>query len=254
MLTITSPITSISQVSASEHDVARVNSIADQYKSLRQESKTPTFLLTYGGTFIGMMAQCSFTEEKAKLIEARYHELYAESDAWVSAKLDEASNTGYITAAFGLRVRTPLLNQVIRGTTATPYEAQAEGRTAGNALGQSWCLLNTRASVDFMRKVRAHPTYRTLIRPSAHIHDAQYYLIPDDIDVLRWVNENLVEAVEWQASPDICHDIVKLGGTLSVFYPSWAQEAVIPNGSSEDEVFAAITKHMMDLAAKGITP
>lgn len=181
------------------------------------------------------MAKGGFSEIVARQIEASYHELYKESDAWVAGKLDEASQKGYITAAFGLRVRTPLLAQVIRGNSATPYEAQAEGRTAGNALGQSWCLLNSRASIEFMRKVRAS-VYRLLIRPIAHIHDAQYYLIPDDIEVLRYVNEHLVKAVRWQNHPDIQHDRVNLGGSLSLFYPNWAKEIELPNDASEADI------------------
>lgn len=252
MLTIPDMIDSISEVSASEHDVSRVNSIQTLYKDQRQDSKTPTFLLTYGGTYLGMMAQCSFTEEKAKLIEERYHVLYKESDAWVQAKLDEASRTGYITAAFGLRVRTPLLKQVIRGTSRTPHEAEAEGRTAGNALGQSWCLLNSRAWVEFMRKVRAHKDYRTLVRPCAQIHDAGYALIKDDIDLLMWFNKHLVKAVQWQDHPDIIHDIVKLGGEVSIFHPNWSHEVEIPNGADEATIHEAIGKHLLKLAEKGL--
>jgi DNA polymerase-1 len=164
----------------------------------------------------------------------------------VAAKLDEAAKTGYVSAAFGLRVRTPLLAQVIRGTSATPYEAEAEGRTAGNALGQSWCLLNTRASIEFMRKARAS-RFRTMIRPIAHIHDAQYYLIPDDIDVLMYVNEHLVKAVRWQKHPDIAHDKVKLGGGLSVFYPNWSKEIELPNGASAEKIREIIHENTKDL-------
>ena len=252
MLTITDMIDQISEISETRHNVERINSIADEYKPLRQKSKTPTFALTYQGTYITLMAQGGFTKAMAQQIESRYHELYKVSDEWVAERLDEATRTGYITAAFGLRVRTPLLAQVVRGTSSTPYEAEAEGRSAGNALGQSYCLLNTRASVEFMRKVRKSK-YRFDIRPCAHIHDAQYFLIPDDIDILRYVNHHLVEAVEWQDDPAIFHDIVKLGGELSVFYPSWAHEAEIPNSASEEDVFAAIEKHLKKLADKGIS-
>ncbi|MDT9694234.1 hypothetical protein Q5762_39065, partial [Streptomyces sp. P9(2023)] len=75
-------------------------------------------------------------------MEAKFKELYKVSIDWVDAHLDEAAKTGYVTVAFGLRVRTPLLHQVIRKNGKTPFEADAEGRSAGNALGQSWCLLN----------------------------------------------------------------------------------------------------------------
>ncbi len=46
MLTITDMIDSVQEVSAPEHDVNRINSIASLYKKERQESKTPTFALT----------------------------------------------------------------------------------------------------------------------------------------------------------------------------------------------------------------
>jgi DNA polymerase-1 len=167
--------------------------------------------------------------------------LYAVSDKWVSDKLDETSKNGYITAAFGLRLRTPLLYQVIRGTSKTPYEAEAEGRTAGNALGQSWCLLNNRAASEFMGGVRKS-SYSTWIRPSAHIHDAQYYLIKDNIDAILYTNKHLVKAVQWQEHPDIQHPDVKLGGELSIFYPNWSKEMTIPNYATEQEIVEIATK------------
>lgn len=223
--------------------VESINSIQDKYKPLRQESKAPTFALTYQGTYITLMKNCGFSLEKAKKVEARYHELYVVSDAWVEQKLDEAAKNGYITGAFGLRLRTPLLKQVIRGTSKTPYEAEAEGRTAGNALGQSWCLLNSRAGSDFMKKVRASK-YHTSIRPCAQIHDAQYYLVRDGIDEIMFTNKHLVEAVKWQEHPDIAHDEVKLGGEFSIFFPDWSHEIEIPNGATEDEIFHIIDDAM----------
>lgn len=224
-----------------EDTVESINSIQHKYKSLRSDSKAPTFLLTYGGTYKGLMKNCGFSEEKAKTTEKRYHDLYVVSDMWVQAKLDEAAKTGYVTAAFGLRVRTPLLAQVLRGTCKTPYEAEAEGRTAGNALGQSWCLLNNRAGSEFMRKVRASE-FRLDIRPSIHIHDAQYFMIRDNMDTLQYTNKHLVEAVNWQDHPDIAHPEVGLGGELSLFYPTWANEIEIPNHATPEEVHQIIQK------------
>ena len=245
MLEISQPLDDLREIDAKTHDVSRINSIETLYKSQRQTSKTPTFALTYQGTYITLMAKSGFTEAVAKQIEARYHEFYKVSDEWVSARLDEASRCGYITAAFGLRLRTPLLHQVIRGNSKTPYEAEAEGRTAGNALGQSLCLLNSRAWSEFMGKVRASD-YRLDIRPCSQIHDAGYALIRDDLAVLTWMNHHLVEAVKWQDHPAIAHDLVKLGGELSIFHPSWANEITIPNGAVAEEILnivaAAVAK------------
>jgi len=224
------------------NSVESINSIQDKYPSFRQDSKAPTFALTYQGTYITLMTNCGFTEELAKQIESRYHEFYFVSDKWVADRLDQAGRDGYITAAFGLRVRTPLLKQVIQGNSRTPYEAAAEGRTAGNALGQSWCLLNSRAASEFMGKVRTSP-HRLTIRPCAQIHDASYYMIRDNMPEVMFVNEHLVKAVEWQDHPDIAHPDVKLGGELSVFFPTWANEMTIPNGATEAQISEMAAKH-----------
>lgn len=221
-------------------DVMEINSIQSKYKPLRQDSKIPTFALTYDGTWVTLAAS-GLPKDKAKLIEAKYHELYQVSDQWVAAKLDQASKTGYVTVAFGLRVRTPLLKQVIRRTSKTPYEAEAEGRSAGNALGQSWCLLNSRAGTEFNARVR-ESNYRLDIRPCAQIHDAQYFIIRDDIGAILFTNEHLVKAVQWQEHPDIAHDEVKLGGELSIFHPNWSKEYTIPNGATEEQIFSIVNK------------
>jgi DNA polymerase-1 len=226
--------------------VESINTIAEKtskYGPLRQDSKAPTFALTYQGTYKTLMKNCGFPIEKALSVEKRYHDLYVVSDQWVKTKIDMACREGYITAAFGLRVRTPMLHQVILGNRKTPFEAEAEGRTAGNALGQSWCLLNNRSSAEFMAKVR-QSEFRTSIRPCAQVHDAFYMLMKDDIESLSFTNKYLVEAVQWQDHPDIWHDQVKLNGEVSVFYPTWADEIVIPNNISDDEIVEVVTKAM----------
>ena len=222
--------------------VEGINSIEVKYKPLRQESKTPTFLLTYQGTYIGIMEQLGWPEQKAREVEAKYHQLYRVSDEWVAARIAEAGKVGYLEVAFGLRVRTPLLHQVILKTSRTPFEAESEGRTAGNACGQSYGLLNNRAGVEFMKGVRSSP-YRLTIRPSVHIHDAQDLMIRDDMEELLYTNEHLVKAVEWQEDPLIAHDTVKIGGTLSVFYPNWACDMEVPNGASADIIVDIARKH-----------
>lgn len=216
-------------------DPKSVNSIKKDYPELRQESKIPTFALTYQGTWATLVANLGFSEEKAKGIEKAYHGMYKVSDEWVQTKLNAACADGYITAAFGLRVRTPMLSKVIFDSSVTPLAAAAEGRTAGNALGQSWGLLNSRAGNEFMEKVK-ESKYKLDIKPTAQIHDSQYFIVKDDPELLGWMNHHLVKAVEWQEHPDIQHDTVKLGGELGIFYPDWSREVVIPNGYNSDQI------------------
>ena len=161
--------------------------------------------------------------------------MYAVSDLWVADRLKEATKVGYITTAFELRVRTPILKQSLLNTASTPFEAAAEGRTAGNALGQGYCMLNNRAAIEF-QDLTFNSNYANDIRPIAPIHDANYFLIREDIAVLEWFNNTYIKCIQWQELPEIQHPVVKLGGNLEVYFPSWAKKTVIPNGASQDEI------------------
>jgi len=218
-----------------DDSVESINSIKSKYKQLRQDSKTVTFALTYGGTFRTLMTNCGFDEPTAKAIEASYHELYCVSDQWVQSRLDQAAIDGYITVAFGLRIKTPLLAKSIRNHKSTPNEAKAEARTAGNALGQSWCLLNNRALNEFMQRVWASE-YALSIKPIAMIHDALYFIIEEQAELVKWVNDNLIECMQWQEHQDIAHNTVKLGAELDVFYQHWGQPITLPNQASIEDI------------------
>jgi len=213
-------------------DPVSVNSMKKKYPVLRQDSKSPTFALTYQGTWHTLVKNLGFEEAKAKEIEKGYHELYKVSDEYVQARLEQASRDGYVTVAFGLRVRTPLLKQVIFGSSHVPYEAAAEGRTAGNALGQSYGLLNNRAAVEFMNKVWASK-YRLDIKPISLIHDAIYLLIRDDVRVVEWANRELIKSMQWQELPEIQHPTVKLGAALDIFWPNWSNPITITNNADQ---------------------
>lgn len=203
--------------------------------------------VTYAGTWRTLVQNFGFSEQEAKNIEARYHELYKESDEWVSKKMKKAAIDGYVDVAFGLRVRTPVMHQCILGLRNTPKEAEAEKRTAGNALGQSYGLLNSRAGMAFNQKVRASK-YALDIKPVAQIHDAQYFLVKDDADVLLWMNRHLVEETSWQEDPAISHPEVHLGGEVSIFYPDWAHECVIPNDvNSYTQLSTVINDYLKEL-------
>ena len=217
--------------------VESINSIATKYKSIRQDSKTPTFALTYGGTFHAIMDQTGLAKAAAQAIETNYHELYVVSDQWVAEKIKEATVNGYITVAFGLRVRTPVLSQVLWNSRHTPYEAQAEGRTAGNALGQSYGLLNNRAGIEFQERVLTSE-YSETVLPVAQIHDAIYAIVEDCLETVHWVNINLVECMQWQGLKEIFHPDVPLGGDMDIFYPNWSVSITLDNNSTPQKIIS----------------
>jgi DNA polymerase-1 len=226
---------SYTAITPAEYNVQQINSIKKKYEPLRSQSKGPTFALTYQGTHHTLMNDLGFTKEEAMNIEHNYHVLYAHSDAWVQGKLDEANKRGYVETAFGLKVRTPLLSAVIRGNKYEPYQAKKEGRTAGNALGQGYCMLTNRACNEFMERVWASP-YRLDILPIAMIHDAIYFVFKDRMEIVQWVNKNLIECMSWQDLPELHHPTVKLGAELSIFHPSWADEYVLPNLATKNTI------------------
>ena len=227
------------------NSVESINSIEDKYPDFRQDSKAPTFLLTYGGTYHGLIKNCGFSELVAKQIEELYHKLYAHSDNVIANRIQkEAVELGYVKLAFGLKLRTPLLKKTVLGNRYTTYEAQAEARTAGNAMGQSYGLLNNRAVVAFMRKVWKSK-HRYKIMPVALIHDAIYLIIEDDIETIAFVNKHLTKEMEWQELDEIWHEEVKLGCDLDIFYPNWSHGITLSRTATPQEIIDTVDEAMV---------
>ena len=225
-----------------DDSVKSINSIKKLYDALRSQSKAPSFAMQYLGTASTLMKNCGFSKDLADTVYKRYQEMYKISVDWMNSKINLAAKQGYIDLAFGLRLRTPLLKQSILGARSTLKAATAESRTVGNAVGgQSYCLLNNRALNAFMDKVW-DSEYIYDIDPTAAIHDANYFSITDNLDVLKWVNDNLIKEMEWQDLPEIQHDQIKLGGELDVFYPSWENKITLPNNASIQEIIHTLSK------------
>lgn len=218
------------------NDPASVNTIADTHDDLRSKSKGPTFALTYQGTWSTLVNKSGFSPSEAKDIEARYHELYEVSTNWVHEQIALASDRGYALGAFGIRIRTPLLEKTVLNTKNTPNEAKAEARSLGNAIsGQSYGLLTNRAMNATMARVWASE-HRFNILPVAMIHDANYFLVKDNVKTVEWLNRVLIEEMAWQELPEICHDIVKLEAELDLFWPSWANSITLPNNATAKQI------------------
>jgi DNA polymerase-1 len=234
-------ITKVIPIPIKEFNVLSINSIKYKYKVLRQNSKAPTFALNYAGTAYTLIKNCGFSVEQATTIEKRYHEYYSKSDEWVSSKIEEICKSGHAVLAFGLKLRAPILSNTIY-TSTLPRRARAEARSIGNALsGQSYCMLNNRALIDFMDRVW-HSLYRYDIKPCILIHDALYFTIKRDLNVIKFINDNLIECMQWQELPEIQHDIVKLGAELDIFYPSWNSPITIKNNVSKGVLLETIEK------------
>ena len=210
-------------------DPASVKTVGKLFPKERQDSKAPYFALTYQGTYKTLVKNCGFTIDVARKIEQGHKEMYKVAEQRTQEKLALAAKQGYLNVAFGVRVRTPLLQKY--GLSLS--HSQAEGRTVGNAWGQSYGLLNTRAGTAFLKQVRAEnrPVY-----PCAQIHDAQYFLAPKDAEQILWVNTTLTKEMQWQELDEIRHPDVGLSGELDIFRFSWAKGHTLKNDATLADV------------------
>ena len=174
-------------------------------------------------------------------IVSNYKDLYKESEEYTAGRIAQATKDGYVQIAFGLRLRTPVLAKSILGNSKTPYLATAEARTVGNALSQSYGMLTCRALNEFMGRVYASE-YSHDIVPTNLVHDAIYLMIRNNIHVVKWVNDNLMDCMSWQELDEIKHDKVKLSAELGLFYPDWSNEITLPNNINGKQIKEIVLK------------
>ena len=236
-----SPTSLITEHDVQAYNVKRIKYVKDNYDPLRSKSKNVTFALQYRGTANTLVNNSGFAPEEAKEIVANYKDLYKESEEYATERIAQAAKDGYVEIAFGLRLRTPLLKRTVMSSSMKANISEAEARTAGNALSQSYGLLNCKAANDFMERVYASP-YKYDIMPVMQIHDAQYYIFPDDVDIVKWVNDNLTECMSWQDLPELQHDVVKLGSNLDLFYPHWGNAITLKNNISIEDIYDTVSK------------
>lgn len=219
------------------NSVDSINSIQEKYKLYRQDSKRYTFALQYGSTEKGLVINCGATPEDAKRIYANYHEAYKVSLEWKTQKLNQAQKNGYVTVAFGLRVRTPVLAKL-----PNTVIGQAEARTAGNALGQGWGMLNDRAMNEVLNQIDLMGLSEAVL-PVNKIHDCCYYLVKNDITIINILNTLCVKAASWQAHEDIYHPEVGLSGQLDLFYPDWSHPITLPEECNEEQLITLVEEY-----------
>lgn len=214
-----------------------VNALKETHDELRSLSKAVTFALGYDGTPHTLMNNSGFSYAEAHGIYDNYAKLYSVSKQWSEDKKQEAAKNGYVDMAFGLRLRTPLLNKTILNTRNTPYVATKEAKTLNNAAsGQSYGLLTNRSMNATMQRVW-NSKYRLDILPVAMIHDANYFLVRANTDAVKFLNDVLCEEMSWQELSEIQHETVHLSAELELFYPSWATPIPCENNSSEEAIY-----------------
>lgn len=224
-------------------DAEQINKIKDLAPDLRQNAKPISFLKQYGGgaSKIQQVLKCSIA--RAKAISDNYDELYKVQIQFKEKNRTFAIQHGYVEGAFGLRLRTPKINRKApdrNGTYTFTAEAEAESRSSSNMVTQSWGMLTNRAFIEFEQRMTRDHMHKDVMLINT-IHDAIYMLIRNDAKVIKWVNDNLIECMEWQEDPMI-HGDIKITADLDVG-PSWDKQYTLAHNMSVAEISAFLKEH-----------
>ncbi|MGL4616535.1 MAG: DNA polymerase [Shewanella sp.] len=225
----------LEKASTTEERVNIINSIEDDFKSIRSKGKAPTFLLQYLGTAFGLVKQCGFSQEEADALYDNYYKLYAVSAKWLEEQLAKVAEKGYAELAYGLRIYCYGITQVLLNHKRTPRTVQEYIRTLGNAIGgQSYGQLNVDSGCKFLKRVYAAGLEND-VKSVGSIHDATYLMWRDDPVITEWVNRNLIECMtDLSDLPELVSDI-PIPAQLEVFLPDWSKPIKLPvNIKAED--------------------
>ena len=217
-------------------DVNSINSIETKYPELRRKSKGPTFALQYMGTAHTLHKRTGFPKDQANQIYNAFHELYKVSGDFNNQNRKFMEEHGYVECAFGLKLKTPIITKCVMNTSITPYEADKEARSANNAITQSWGMLLNRAMNATNKRIE-DAGYGTEILPCNMIHDAGYFLVKDTAKCIKFLNDVLIQEMEWNDDDAIRSTDVPMKASLEIG-KSWDKLEPLNNNASVEEINA----------------
>lgn len=183
-------------------------------KSIRQKSKGPTFKLAYGG-FPDADKGGVITQE----IFDRYHNvLYPGITEYrENYVLPTAVSNGYIHLGLGCRLYTD-----------NPHN---DIRTLHNATVQFWSIL-TLIAVNELNYRIAQENLEEYVQVQSTIYDSIYTQTYHDPEIIKWVNENLIEVLTVQyLQEEQIHNEAE--GEIGL---NWADLHKIPNNASIQQI------------------
>ena len=199
--------------------------IKEKAPDLRQDSKSVTFALQYGGTFRTVAKSLGCSNERAEEIVASYHKLHGGVTAYYKKMTDAAEETGHYLIETGLKLRAPglqSLDEHVVGSTE---------RSAENALIQGFGML-TVIAMNKLQVIIEEENMEDKVVIIMNIHDAIYGYCDDDVSVIKWLNEKLVEVMveDFYEGQDI-----KLKAEMDIGY-TWKQQKTLDNGTTLEDI------------------
>ncbi|TFZ81432.1 DNA polymerase [Candidatus Macondimonas diazotrophica] len=191
----------------------------EEAEKLRQSAKRPSFGLGYGQFPPGLSKalKCSLSEAE-ELFDMYHNELYPGVTKYREEYvLKTAKENGYVHLGLGCRIYSD--------------NPESDIRTLVNATIQFWSILSLIAVNEInYRGEKEGMSDRFDIQ--ATIYDSIYLEVDKDPEVVKWVNDNVIETL---CTPYLKDQIVSNSAKAAIGN-NWNCETKIPNESSTDEI------------------
>ena len=203
--------------------MGKVNEEVKRFIELRQLSKAPTFKLAYGG-YPDYDKGGVITQE---LFDNYHNILYPGiTDYRENYVLPTTIDNGYIHLGLGCRL----------------YSSDPGGdiRTLNNATVQFWSILTLIAINEFNHRVR-EAGLQDDVQVISTIYDSIYVQVREDAEILKWVNDNLIELMCVQYLKDeIIHNEAE--GEIG---RNWADLHAVKNNASVSDIQEILNENLL---------
>jgi len=210
-------------------------------KAIRQKGKPATFGLSYGSYPPKVANTLKISLAAATAIFDRYHnELYSGiTDYRENYVLPTATENGNIHMGLGCYINTDNPDRDIR--------------TLHNATCQFWSIL-TLLAINKIHQLIDEAGLRKEIQCISTIYDSIYFVVKDDAETIKWLNDRIVPAM----LVDFMEDQTIPNEAAGEIGYDWADMNLIPNEASKDEIksirdFTLASKLVTDYYGRSLT-
>jgi hypothetical protein len=207
-----------------EADAVEFKKLVDEgnkeLKTLRQNSKAPTFRMAYGG-FPDADKGGAVTEE----IFHNYHNvLYSGVKDYIeNYVIPTTQKNGELHLGLGWYIKSD--------------DARSDSRTLHNATCQFWSVLTAIALTRVHRRIE-EDGMQDRIQATSTIYDSIYYNCKADPETIAWLNKELIDAMSVDF---LTNQRIKNEASLEIG-PDWSDLTEIPNNATLEEIQNALDK------------
>lgn len=195
-----------------------------ELKAIRQKGKPATFGLSYGAFPLKVSRTLKISLPAAQAIFDSYHnELYSGiTDYRENYVLPTAAANGRIHIGMGCYLKTD--------------NADRDIRTLHNASIQFWSIL-TLLTINKMHQLIDEKGWQEEVQCISTIYDSIYYVVKEDSEIIKWVNDNLVRIMV----QDYVKDQAIPNEATAEVGRDWSTMVQVPHNASEPKILELLS-------------